>query len=201
MDDNRRSERTRARSAARAVAVVLTVMAVTTATAADKPRFTRTDVEVTVPDVTLIDQRGDEVSFVEAMGSDRPVFVEFIFATCTTICPVLSAGYASLQRKLDDEHAVDLISITIDPEHDGPPELREYLERYGARPGWDFLTGSRKDIDSVMRAFDAFIPDKMSHQPLIFIRSPKDGSWIRLYGFPGSKDLLAEYEKALGGAE
>ncbi len=185
----------------RTIATVTIALVAAAATAADPPRFTRTEVEVTVPDVTLIDQRGDEVSFVQAMSSDRPVFVEFIFATCTTICPVLSAGYASLQRKLDDEHAVDLISITIDPEHDGPPELREYLKRYGARPGWDFLTGSRKDIDSVMRAFDAFIPDKMSHQPLIFIRSPKDGSWARLYGFPGSKDLLAEYEKALGGAE
>jgi len=185
----------------RAIAVVMAVAVATVASADDPPRFTRTEVEVTVPDVTLIDQRGDEVSFVDAMSSDRPVFVEFIFATCTTICPVLSAGYASLQRKLDDEDAVDLISITIDPEHDGPPELRAYLERYGARPGWDFLTGSRTDIDAVMRGFDAFVPDKMSHQPLIFIRSPKDGSWVRLYGFPGSKDLLAEYERALGASD
>lgn len=190
-----------ARSARRAVAVMMAVAVAGVAVAADTPRFTRTEVEVTVPDVTLIDQRGDEVSFVQAMSSDRPVFVEFIFATCTTICPVLSAGYASLQRKLDDEDAIDLISITIDPEHDGPPELRAYLERYGARPGWEFLTGSRTDIDTVMRAFDAFVPDKMSHQPLIFIRSPRDGSWVRLYGFPGSKDLLAEYEKALGGSD
>ena len=201
MRESRHSRWMRARSTIRAVAVMLTATAAAAASAADNPRFTRTAVTVTVPDVTLIDQRGDEVSFVQAMSSDRPVFVEFIFATCTTICPVLSAGYASLQNKLDDDDAVDLISITIDPEHDGPPELREYLERYGARPGWDFLTGSRTDIDAVMRAFDAFIPDKMSHQPLIFIRSPGDGSWVRLYGFPGSKDLLAEYEKALRGAE
>jgi len=189
------------RTVHRTIATLVAVAVAAVAAAADEaPRFTRTEVEVTAPDVTLIDQRGDEVSFVQVMSSNRPVFVEFIFATCTTICPVLSAGYASLQRKLDDEDAVDLISITIDPEHDGPSELREYLDRYGARPGWDFLTGSRKDIDAVMRAFDAFIPDKMSHQPLIFIRSPKDGSWVRLYGFPGSKDLLAEYEKALGEA-
>ena len=103
----------------------------------------------------------------------------------------------ALQQLFDDRPAAVVLVQGVD----GPPELREYLERYGARPGWDFLTGSRTDIDAVMRAFDAFIPDKMSHQPLIFIRSPRDGSWVRLYGFPGSKDLLAEYEKALGGAE
>jgi protein SCO1/2 len=50
-----------------------------------------------------------------------------------------------------------------------------------------------------MRAFDAFVPDKMSHRPLIFIRSPKDNSWVRLYGFARSSDLMAELERAAGG--
>ncbi len=107
------------------------------------------------------------------MLGDRPVFVEFIFATCTTICPVLSAGFASVQRKLgDDREEVLLVSLTIDPEHDGPEELRQYLDRYGAKSGWDFYTGTRKDIDEVMRAFDAFVPDKMSHRPLTFVHAP-----------------------------
>lgn len=165
---------------------------------ANDPRFTRTDVKVEVPDVTLIDQDGNKVGFRDLLISDTPVFVDFIFATCTTICPVLSAGYASIQRKLDDPDRVRLVSITIDPENDGPEELTTYLERYGARPGWEFLTGTREDINDVMRAFDAWIPDKMSHRPLIFIRSPADGSWVRLFGFAGSKDLMAELEHAEG---
>jgi protein SCO1/2 len=169
------------------------------ARAADEPRFTRTEVKVAIPNVTLIDQDGKKVSFHDMLVSDTPVFVDFIFATCTTICPVLSAGYASIQRKLADEPGrVRLVSITIDPENDGPAELRTYLERYGARPGWEFLTGTRDEIDRVMRAFDAWIPDKMSHRPLVFIRSPGDGSWVRLYGFAGSKDLMAELERAEG---
>jgi len=174
----------------------------TPAAAADRgPKFTRTEVAVEVPDVTLIDQHGNTVSFRDALLGDQPVFVDFIFATCTTICPVLSAGYSSMQRKLgDSRERVRLVSITIDPEHDGPEELRAYLERYRAKPGWDFLTGTRADIDSVMRAFDAFVPDKMSHRPLVFIRSPGDGSWVRIYGFAGSADLLAELERASSGA-
>ena len=182
---------------------VLVVMSAAPAgfAADDEPRFTRNDVTVVPPAVTLIDQDGDTVDFAAALSSDRPVFVDFIFATCTTICPVLSAGYSSIQRKLgDDREKVHLISITIDPEHDGPEELTAYLERYRAQSGWDFLTGTRKDIDAVMRAFDAFVPDKMSHRPLIFIRSPKDNSWVRLYGFARSSDLMAELERAEGGA-
>ena len=184
-------------------AMVVALTGATPALAADeKQRFTRDEVTVEAPAVTLIDQNGDTVDFKAALSSDRPVFVDFIFATCTTICPVLSAGYSSIQRKLgDDRERVHLISITIDPEHDGPEELTGYLERYRAQSGWDFLTGTRADIDAVMRAFDAFVPDKMSHQPLIFIRSPKDDTWVRLYGFARSSDLMAELERAAGGAQ
>jgi protein SCO1/2 len=168
---------------------------------ADSPRFTRTDVTVEAPKVTLIDQDGEKVDFHALLTGDKPVFVDFIFATCTTICPVLSAGYTSIQRKLGDNlDSVALVSITIDPENDGPEELTEYLERYHAKPGWEFLTGTRADIDKVMRAFDAFVPDKMSHRPLLFIRTPSDGTWVRLYGFAGSADLMAELARASAGA-
>ena len=137
---------------------------------ADAPRFTRTEVAIDLPDVTLIDQYGREVDFRHELLGDKPVFVEFIFATCTTICPVLSAGFVSMQRKLgDDRRDVLLVSITIDPEHDGPEELRKYLDRYGGKSGWDFFTGTRTDIDLVMRAFDSFVADKMSHRPLTFV--------------------------------
>ncbi len=167
--------------------------------AADKPRFTRSPVKIVVPDVTLIDQTGRTVPFRDVLLDDKPVYVEFIFATCTTICPVLSAGYASMQRKLGDHRdQVRLISITIDPEHDGPEELSEYLQRYGARSGWDFLTGTRADIEAVMRAFDAYVADKMSHRPLTFVRTPATGQWVRIDGFAGSADLLEELRRASG---
>ncbi len=191
--------RTGTRAVGPALCVVLTMFAVL-ASAADAPRFTRKVVTADIPDVTLIDQEGRRVGFREAMLGDKPVFVEFIFATCTTICPVLSAGFASVQRKLGDgREQVLLVSITIDPEHDGPEELRAYLDRYGAKSGWDFYTGSRQDIDQVMRGFDAFIPDKMSHRPLTFIHAPGAKEWVRIEGFAGSRDLMEEVERALGG--
>jgi len=35
------------------------------------------------------------------------------------------------------------VSITVDPENDTPERLRDYAQRYRARPGtWSFLTGS-----------------------------------------------------------
>jgi protein SCO1 len=164
------------------------------ATAAEQ--FQRTVERYTVPDVELVNQDGEKVQFKALLETDQPVIVDFIYGTCTTICPVLSAGFVNLQRKLAKEgRTVRLVSITIDPEHDTPHVMKDYLKRYRAKPGWDFLTGSRADIDTVMTAFDAYIPDKMSHFPLNMIRQPKTGLWIRLFGMLSSRDFLAEYKQ------
>lgn len=165
--------------------------------AADPPRYQRSVEEYNVPNVVLVNQDGKRVALKQLLETDQPVVVDFIYGTCTTICPILSAGYSHLQRKLGTEtESVHLVSITIDPENDSPAVLKEYLENYQAKPGWDFLTGSRSDIERVMTAFDAFFRDKMDHKPLTFIRSPADGKWIRLYGLLSGIDFLKEYQKA-----
>lgn len=157
-------------------------------------KYKRTVERYTIPDVVLINQDGKKVRFASLLSGNQPVVVDFIYGTCTTICPVLSAGYANLQGKLGPaSQNVRLISITIDPENDSPKVLKEYLKRYRAKPGWDFLTGSRADIDAVMKGFNAYIPDKMSHYPLNLIRSPKDGTWVRLFGIMSSREFLDEY--------
>jgi protein SCO1/2 len=177
---------------------VLQVVAMPAALATSRPeRYERSVVEYTVPNVVLVNQEGKRVALKSLLGVDRPVVLDFIYGTCTTICPILSAGYSHLQRKLGDEsEKVQLVSITIDPENDSPAVLLEYLEKYQAKPGWDFLTGSRSDIERVMNAFDAFFRDKMDHQPLTFIRSSDEGKWIRLYGLISSRDFMNELEES-----
>jgi protein SCO1 len=160
--------------------------------AAEK-HYQRTAEKYTVPDVVLVNQDGKKIPFKNYLETDKPVMVEFIYATCTTICPVLSAGFANLQRKLGPDAAqIRLISISIDPENDTPQIMKDYLKKYGAGPGWDFLSGSRADIDAVMRAFDAYVANKMYHLPLTLIRSPADGSWMRIKGLMGAADLQDE---------
>jgi len=164
--------------------------------AADTPSYERSVVRYTIPDVELINQNGDRVRLKSLLESDQPLIIDFIYGTCTTICPVLSAGFASLQRKITAEGGtVRLISITIDPENDTPRVMKEYLAKYQAKPGWDFLTGSRADIDKVMTAFDAYIPDKMAHYPLNMIHNPQQDNWVRLFGILSSSEFMAEYRQ------
>jgi protein SCO1/2 len=166
--------------------------------AAASPGYQRTLERYAVPDVTLINQDGKRVKFSAMVNSGKPVVIDFIYGTCTTICPVLSAGYTNFQRKLGaDTRSVQLVSISIDPENDGPAVMKKYLKNYRAQPGWDFLTGSRQDIDRVMRAFNAYIPNKMSHYPIMFLKAPGDEQWVRIYGLIGTSDFLKEYQKVV----
>jgi protein SCO1/2 len=159
-------------------------------------KYKRTIESYTMPDVVLVNQNGTKVRFKELMQSRKPVVVDFIFGTCTTICPILSVSYANLQQKLgSDTQKVQLVSISIDPENDTPKVLKEYLKRYRSKPGWDFLTGTRADIDKVMYAFNAYIPNKMSHFPLTLIKAPGDNKWIRIFGLMGSSEFINECQK------
>jgi protein SCO1/2 len=180
--------------------IVLLAMALSASSVqAESKKYKRTVEQYTVPNVVLINQDGKKVRLTSLLNSDQPVVIDFIYGTCTTICPVLSAGFVNLQGKLGPASKnIRLVSITIDPENDSPKVLKEYLKRYRAKPGWDFLTGSRADIDAVMRGFNAYIPDKMSHYPLNLIRSPKDGSWVRIFGIMSSREFLEEFQSVAG---
>jgi protein SCO1/2 len=186
----------RSRLVVRTLLVVLAITASTAALAASKADYKRTVEQYTIPDVTLVNQDGKRVRMLDLINSDKPVVLDFIYGTCTTICPVLSANFTNFQRKLGSgSGSVQLISISIDPEHDTPEIMTKYLKNYRSKPGWDFLTGSRGDIDRVMRAFNAYVPNKMSHYPILFFRAPRGDNWVRIYGLIGTSDFLKEYEK------
>jgi len=149
------------------------------------------------PDLLLTDNLGRDTSLAKLLTTDKPVVVNFIYATCTTICPLLSMGYIDLQRELgDNSEDFLLVSVTIDPEHDTPEVLEAYRQKFHGRPGWTLLTGSRIDIDNVMNAFDAFFGDKMDHEPLNFVRLPEQGKWLRLNGMLNGTNFIREMEIA-----
>jgi protein SCO1/2 len=155
-----------------------------------------------VPDVTLSDQTGQAVALRKLLDADRPVLVNFVFTTCTAICPVMSATFAAVQRELGADVArVRMVSISIDPEHDTPAVLGEYAGRFGAGPQWHFLTGALADTIAVLRAFDAYRGEKMSHEPLTLLRAGPGTSWVRYDGFASAATLLEETRAMLAGGE
>jgi protein SCO1 len=156
-------------------------------------RATRSTADYTLPPVSLVREDGKTVSLSEELDDGRPVVLDFIFTTCTTICPVLSQTFTQLQGKLGGERdQVHLVSISIDPEQDTPARLEAYARRFRAGPQWHFFTGSTRASVAVQRAFDVYRGDKMNHTPVTFLRAAHGRRWVRIDGFASSDELARE---------
>lgn len=145
-----------------------------------------------VGDLTLVDSSGRTIALNEALAADGPVLVNFIFTTCTTICPVMSAGFAQLDRRFQaGQQRVRLVSISIDPDADTPSRLRGYASRLGASQDWWFLTGEPAEVEAAQRAFGAYYGGKENHRAATFIRRAPAAPWERMDGLPTGAALLS----------
>jgi protein SCO1 len=99
--------------------------------------------------VPLITQDGQEVHFYDDVIKGKTVAVTFIYTQCMFACPLETARMAQVQKILGDRFGKDIFfySISIDPDHDTPAVLKEYMQDFDIGPGWTFLTGKRADID------------------------------------------------------
>ncbi|MBI5443290.1 MAG: SCO family protein [Deltaproteobacteria bacterium] len=151
----------------------------------------RSVVRVNPPDLELVDQNGKKGRFLTDFLGDRATAVTFTYTTCTTICPVLDGIFQKLQDKIAHRLGRDLglVTLSIDPVTDIPPRLKAHAVKLRARPGWTFLTGSRENMTKVLKSIDMYAVDILNHPPTVFIVDPKKGQWIRLNGFPSSKQI------------
>jgi protein SCO1 len=134
-----------------------------------------------IPDIELTDQHGTKVHFHTDLIKGKVVAINTIFTTCTTICPPMGVNFSRL-RKLLGERAgrdVNLISISVDPGTDTPQRLDEWSKQFGDMgPGWTLLTGSKADVDTVLKALRVFTADKLEHQPVALIGGDAAGDWV-----------------------
>jgi protein SCO1 len=108
-----------------------------------------------VPEFTLINQNGKTIHAHEFRG--KPLLLTFIYTRCPfpDYCPRLSSNFRQVLRQLQKDPKAfaeaQLLSISIDPEHDKPAALRSYGESYASRVDpkfqhWEFASGSPEQV-------------------------------------------------------
>lgn len=137
-----------------------------------------------VADVPVRTQDGRTVRFYSDLVKGRVVAVNFIFTGCSTVCPLLGAGFANVQKQLGRQaREVGLVSVSIDPENDTPASLSEWSRKFGARPGWTLVTGGVPEMNELRASLGASAADPASHAPLVLIIDDLHGGpWQRLDG-------------------
>jgi protein SCO1/2 len=153
----------------------------------------RTEVLLQPAAVRVLSQDGKSVDFRQALDDGRPVMLNFLFTSCTAICPVTAQVFSEARSRLGDQRdLVHVVSVSIDPEYDTPQRLAEYARRFSPGGNWTFFTASQKDSAAIQTSFNAYQGDKMNHLPVTFLRAAPGKPWVRLDGFASPGILVAE---------
>ena len=78
--------------------------------------------------------------------------VEYFFATCLGICPIMNEQMKRVQSAYEKDTNVVILSFTVDPDKDSIKALKEYAVNHGAIDGkWHFFTGDKKELYALAR--------------------------------------------------
>lgn len=154
-------------------------------------------VRLELPDLEVWNQDGRSVRFPSEVIKDRMAVVSFIYTTCTTACPLTAGRLSKLQETLGDrlEREVRIVSITLDPTVDTPARLKEYGQKFHARPGWTWLTGASPTVKRLLQEMGVYTPDYTAHPPVLLIVDGRRSLAIKLYGFQSPQRILAQIDR------
>jgi protein SCO1/2 len=84
----------------------------------------------------------------------KPYAIYFGFTRCGDVCPTTLSRLVKLRRQAANDDALRILFVTIDPANDGPKEVGQYAELFGAPIIG--LTGSQAQIDQVKKQYGIF---------------------------------------------
>ena len=143
-------------------------------------------------DHPVVDQYGKKLNFVTDVIGDRIVVMDFIYTTCTTVCPVISAVFSQVQTKLGDSlgKEVVLVSVSVDAIRDTPKRLKAYSANHNAKPGWYWLTGKKRKMDELLDGLGAYTTNFEDHPAMVLVGDGRTGEWSRFFGFPNPDRIM-----------
>jgi protein SCO1 len=153
------------------------------------------------PDVPLVNQDGKTLRFGLLKG--KAVLLTFIYTRCPfpDYCPLLSRQFAAIQKELaknpEDYKRTHLISVSLDPNYDKPPILREYGLSYMEHDPkefqhWDFVSTTQEDLQKLVGGFGLEYSDEdsqISHSMNTILLAP-DGTVANMW--PGNEWQTSE---------
>jgi cytochrome oxidase Cu insertion factor (SCO1/SenC/PrrC family) len=157
--------------------------------------------QMSIPDIEVLDQDGRKLRFYTDLVRGKTVAINFIFTTCTTICPPLGATFARVQKDLGERAGRDVhfISISIDPTTDTPARMKAWGAKFKASASWTFVTGDKPAITELLKALGAANARPEDHTPSVLVGNDARGIWRRVYGLARPGQLVQLINDAADG--
>ena len=150
------------------------------------------------PNVSMTTHEGKVVRFYDDLIKNKVVIINAMYTVCARVCPTNTANLLNLQESLGSQVGKDVFiySITLQPEIDDAAALRAYAKKYGARPGWTFLTGKRNDIEMLRRKLGFYDSDPVAdadlsnHAGIFRIGNDRLGRWMMVPATTPTRQVL-----------
>lgn len=157
------------------------------------------------PNVSLTTQDGKVVRFYDDLIKNKVVVINAMYTVCTAICPSNTASLLNLQAALGPQVGKDIFiySITLQPEIDDARALKAYAKKYGAQPGWTFLTGKRADIELLRRKLGFYDSDPVAdadisnHAGVFRIGNDRVGRWMMMPASAPTKQVVVSIKNII----
>jgi protein SCO1/2 len=105
-----------------------------------------------LPNVPVVTHDGKSALFYQDLVKDKKVILTFVDTqNAPRESKKVVENLARLQRFFGKRVGRDMFmyTITSNPQHDTPAVLKTWATRYGASPGWQFLTGKPADLEKL----------------------------------------------------
>lgn len=146
----------------------------------------------TVADFELINQNGKTIT--QKDYKDKIYVVDFFFTRCPSICPIMTNNMVKLQKEFLTNDVVKFLSLSVTPEIDSVPILKQYAIDNGVLDSkWNITTGNKKHIYELARKSYFAVLEQGDGGLQDFIHTPNfilidKGKQIRGI-YDGTKDL------------
>ena len=146
-----------------------------------------------LPNVTVYDQNGRALKFYDDVIKGKIAVVSFLYTSCTSLCPIVTARLANVKDALGPAVGKDIVfvSISIDPIPDTPEKLKQMADAYKIGDGWSFLTGDPADIDVIRFKLGERSRALNDHRNEVMLYNDATGEWARDSAF-ADMGVLAE---------
>jgi len=150
-------------------------------------------------DTVLINQNGEKMRFYTDLLQGKTVIINTFFSTCQGSCLPMTQNLEKVQDALGDRLGKDvhMISISVDAAMDTPSVLKAFAGKFHARQGWYFLTGSKENLEFVLKKLGQYVEDKNDHLNILIIGNEPAGLWKKAFALGKSDELIKVVESVL----
>jgi len=167
-----------------------------------------------LPDIPVIDHRGNRFRLFSDLIKDKAVVISFYYTNCEDICPITNGKLTQMRKELKKTfgRSIQILSISVDGDHDTPEKVARYARSQGIEssdpdmPDWKFLTGSSADILKVRETIGLISNDvtrsldvkPSAHGNVLVVGNQSTGRWTLLSSIGPMEQNLERLKRIAG---